>query len=569
MLQSLSIRNFALIEHLQVDWKPGLNVLTGETGAGKSILIDAISILLGAKVGAGLIRIGAEKAQIEGVFRLSPQVLVWLKEQELADGDSHELIVAREISKSGSRFRINGTLINQAVAQELRQFLISLHVQHEARTLLSAQAQLEMLDALGDKAHSHLATTVRALWSDRKELDGQLKDLQISEEERLSRLDFARFQLSELTEAQLLEADEDAELARQARILSNVVSLGSCLMNAQQALVGGRDDTSGDNLPQAAVDTVQTALSEVERGAKLDSNLEAVSSLLKNSLADIEEAATRLRRYHDSLEADPEALQAIESRIGQLAMIKRKYGPSLKDAIERRQALEPELERLENTQVRLDELNSKRASLTDRLEGAAKELSQRRRALAKKLAKRVEADLVELGMERCRFEVSIEPQLEAGPNGTDRVEFLIAPNPGQPLLPLAKIASGGELSRIMLVIKSIFAEADQVATVVFDEIDTGLSGRVLQAMRDRLAALAKSHQILCITHQPLIAAIADNHLHIQKQQTAKTTAVSAKVLIGEDRLKALAEMASGEENEEVAINFARSLISQANQARSN
>lgn len=565
MIQSLSIKNFALIDHLEVDWQPGLNVLTGETGAGKSVLIDAISILLGAKAGPAVIRAGSEKAQIEGVFHLTSEVSAWLKQQELIDGES-ELLLAREITRTGSRFRINGTLANQSLVQELRQMLISLHAQHEARTLMSAQAQLEMLDALADKPHNKLVEDIRSLYARRKDLDAQLRDLQISEEERLRRLDFAQFQLSELHDAQLLKDDEDIELSKQAGVLANAVSLGSFALNAQQSLIGGNSD-SAEPMNQAAVDSIQTALSEVERGLKLDANLGVVTTLLRNSLADAEEAAIQLRKYRDGLETDPESLQAMENRIAILASIKRKYGPTLKDAFERRDSLEAEVDKLNTAQVRSEEITGERAQINDQLDEKCLQLSRKRSALAKTLAKRIEGDLTELGMEHCRFEVSVESQQEAGPSGKDRVEFLIAPNPGQPLMPLAKIASGGELSRVMLVIKSIFAEADRVATVVFDEIDTGLSGRVLQVTRDKLAALARSHQILCITHQPIVAATADNHLEIQKRQTAKNTEVSARVLLGDDRLKALAEMASGQKDEKSALSFARSLLSQAELAR--
>lgn len=559
MLESLSIKNFALIENLQVSWKSGLNVLTGETGAGKSILIDALSVLLGAKAGPGLIRPGAEKAQLEGIFHLSPNASEWLKEQELIEPDNQpdnqELIIARELSKSGSRFRINGTLVNQTLAYELRQFLISIHAQHEARTLMSAQAQLEMLDALADKTHAKLLADVHALWANKKDLDRQLKELAMSEEERLRRIDFGRFQLSELHDANLNAADEDIELAQQASILSHVAALSAAVVSAQTAIVGDGDDSD-----TAAIDMLQLGLSELDRGLKLDTKLETPAALLRSSLANIEEAALCLRKYHDGLEKDPEALQTIESRIAQLATIKRKYGPTLDEAIAKRNSLELELARLDNTQIHLDELNSARDKLARELEILCKELSQKRQILGQKLSKRLVSELAELGMERCRFEISLEPLDEAGPHGKDRLEFLIAPNPGQPLLPLAKIASGGELSRIMLVIKSIFAEADQVSTVIFDEIDTGISGRVLQSMRDKLSHLAKSHQILCITHQPVIAAIADNHLQINKFKTEKTTTVSVKELVGDERLKALAEMASGQEDEQSAISFARSLM---------
>jgi DNA repair protein RecN (Recombination protein N) len=579
MLLSLSIKNFALIDDLKVEWKPGLNVLTGETGAGKSILIDAISVLLGAKAGPTLIRSGTEKALIEGIFQPSPTLASWLKAQELIDCASEELAITREINKAGSRFRVNGTVVNQPTLGELKQFLLHIHAQHEARTLFSREAQLAMLDMLGDKNHLNLIAQVRAKVAVKKELEARLRELHISETERERRLDFGRFQWKELQDAQILRNDEDTELADQAQVLANVASLSASAGNAQAALVGKDADGLSEGPHFSALDSLQMALSEVERSLKLDAKLTNVSALLKSSLADVEEAASLLRKYHDSLETDPEALLKVESRIDQLATIKRKYGPTLGDALARQKALQAELEELENANEHFEEITHQLKSLDNELSSLADALSAKREALASKLSKRLESDLVDLGMERCRFQIACESLNEVQETGKDRVDFMICANPGQPLMPVSKIASGGELSRIMLAIKGIFAQADQVATVIFDEIDTGLSGRVLQAMRDKLAQLSRSHQILIITHQPMIAAIADNHLHVQKEQTAKSTKVSAYVLSGDARLKALAEMASGQNNEKVAISFAKSLLDQAskiqaskiqaNQVRSN
>ncbi len=564
MLHSLAIKNFALIEQIQVDWTRGLNVLTGETGAGKSILIDALNILLGGKASASLIRIGSEKIQIEGIFKPTAAALAWLKEQELLDQESNELLISREINKSGSRFRINGILVNQALVQELRQFLVNIHAQHEAATLISSQAQLTMLDALGDKKHSALLQLLQNTYAQKKELESKLKSFQLSEEERLKRLDFSRFQLTELSETHLSDCDEDETLVSQQRVLANVVVLASYAASAQKALIGESGASENENAFMPAVDSLQLSLSDIERGCKLDNNLDPIAALLKTSLANLEEAIAGLRRYADSLDTDPETLAAVEFRIAELATIKRKYGPTLKDAITRTSLLEEEIGQLENNQEQLDGLAQELTNLKEKLNGLAEDLSSRRKALAKKLGDRVQLELAELGMERCRFEIRVDQLEDVGPTGVDRIEFVISPNPGQPLMPLAKIASGGELSRIMLVIKSIFAEADQVATVIFDEIDTGLSGRVLQSMRDKLAHLAKSHQVLCITHQPIIAAVADNHLQVEKTQLEQTTKVFTKVLRDQERLKTLAAMASGQENEEVAINFAKSLVSQAN-----
>ncbi|HEY9714508.1 MAG TPA: hypothetical protein V6C72_13660, partial [Chroococcales cyanobacterium] len=320
----------------------------------------------------------------------------------------------------------------------------------------------------------------------------------------------------------------------------------------------------GDSNSSSAIDLLQTVLAEIERSARLDSALTETADLLKQSLATIEDAARELRRYTGSLDTDPESLFEVEARLATLTAIKRKYGPALSDAIENYKKVSDELERLSNAETAVDEIKAELAEVEAELHKAAGDLSQKRQQLSGKLAADVLAELADLGMERCKFEIRFETLAEIGASGCDRIDFLIAPNPGQPLMPLAKIASGGEMSRIMLAIKSIFASQDQVATVIFDEIDTGLSGKVLQSMRDKLARLAKSHQILCITHQPIIAAVADNHLEVHKEQTTDSTRVFAESLKADGRLRALAAMASGQENEEVALNFARSLMDQAN-----
>ncbi len=561
MLQELDIKDFALIEHIRVPFTSGLNVLTGETGAGKSIVIDALNAVLGGKVGPAVIRAGAEKAVIEAAFAQTPDVSAWLKQQELQGEESEQLVVAREITKNGSRFRINGTLVNSSILQELRARLLSIHAQHEARTLLSPQAQLELLDGLGDSHHKKLKEQVRTQYARRRDLCQQLKEMRISEEERLRLLDFARFQLMELEEAALGDPQEDARVEQECRLLENVSALEMSAGAAQRLLAGA----DGDEAP-AAVDLMQEALARVETACELDAGLSVVRERLQSCLETIEESARHLRRYREALDTDPESLAALQARLAQLAAVKRKYGPGLAEAISRRGELAAEVRRLENAQAAASELESEIAEIDLRLGKLAGELSSARRRLARSLSADIQKNLCELGMDRCRFDISFE-QVEVGANGQDRLEFLIAPNPGQPPAPVSRIASGGELSRVMLSIKSIFAGADHVATVVFDEIDTGLSGRVLKTVRDQLSRLARSHQILCITHQPIIASVADNHIVVAKSQTADATAVTISVLDEARRVQSLAEMASGHANREEALEFARSLIAEGVRAR--
>jgi DNA repair protein RecN (Recombination protein N) len=561
MLLELEIRDFALIDKVNVSFTSGLNVLTGETGAGKSILIDAVNAVLGGKIGGQAIRAGADKAVIEATFSKSPELANWLSAQELDSESKDELYLAREITRSGGRLRINGTLVNTALVSELRARLLSVHAQHEARTLLSAQAQLELLDGLGEDNHKRLKADVRSHYARKRELQEQLNELKLSEDERLRLLDFANFQLKELVESELTDSDEDDRIACDCRILENVVALEDAITEAQHGLSGGESDRSA-----STIDLLQTAIRQVKQAAELDSNLVEIAQSLTGALETIESSARELRRYRDRLTSDPETLSGLQSRLNQLAAVKRKYGPTLKEAIARRCELTLQVEKLSNAQVAVEQLEAQLAAADKRLQKAATELSSARVKLAAKLSKEIQAELSELAMERCRFEIAVETAA-VGANGCDKVEFLISPNPGQPLFPLAKIASGGELSRVMLAVKSIFAQADQVATVVFDEIDTGLSGRVLQNMRDKLARLALSHQILCITHQPIIASVADNHILIRKRQSASNTVVQATTLDAPERVKSLAEMASGHSNQSEALQFAQSLLDEGSRLR--
>lgn len=564
MLKSLSIANLAIIENLCVEWTPGLNVLTGETGAGKSILFDALSIVLGAKAGAANIRHGAPKATIEACFATTPAILGWLKQKALLeneDSEASELIVSREISPSGSRARINGTLVTQTDLNELRQFLLTFHAQHEIRTLMNSSSQLEMIDGLGSTRHMRFKDRLRTQHAQYKELKRLLEELSVSEDERERKLDFSRYQLDELNNAKLEEANEDEELRGQLKVLSNVQKMETTLDRALGQLTGGDFGESSN-----ARDILQSILTDLEVLSDLDPELSGSIEFVNTSLANVEEASDSLRKYRNSLDADPETLAYIEERLDTLATIKRKYGPSLADAIAKRDELDAEINKLENANEELERIAAELQEVESSLLETAEVLSEERKALAVTLEKSIVKELSDVGMERCIFKIAFSRLETVTADGLDKVEFMIAPNPGQPPQPLSKIASGGELSRIMLAIKTIFARIDKVATVVFDEIDSGLSGKVLQSMRDKLHNLARSHQILCITHQPIIASVADNFILVCKDQSNDKTVISSRSLEAEEQLTTLATMASGRDGE-VALNFARSLVSEANQLK--
>ncbi len=412
-------------------------MLTGETGAGKSILMDALNAVLGGKVAAGTIRPGAEKANIEAVFALNPKVEAWLTREELLDEGAGELTIAREINKSGSKLRVNGTLFSQYILGVLRSLLITVHAHHEARTLMSSQSQLTLLDALGGEAHCRQLDTVKTLYLRKKELSEKLASFSISEEERLRKLDFANFQLKELLDANLKDAIEDQELTSQISVLDNALELKSQAVAAQEMLAGGDSHES-----MSAIDLVQKALSEIEKALRVDSTLSPLHECLVAGLTNIEEASTDLRRYAASLDTDPETLSELEGRANQLATIKRKYGPTLAQAMEKREALAVEVNSLENVQTESAKLEEELTQISSQLLDKARDLQTRRKKLAKTLSAQVEKELIDLGMEKCRFEISFVELDEPNNSGLDKVDFLIAPNPGQPPMPLGKIASG-------------------------------------------------------------------------------------------------------------------------------
>lgn len=571
MLIELEIKDFALVEHVRVPFSWGLNVLTGETGAGKSILMDALNAVLGGKVNASVIRAQADRASIEATFKSSPELTCWLKEHELSEVEEDTFVLSREISRQGSKLRINGSLVNLSLMQDLRQRLVTVHAQHESRTLMSSQSQLELLDALGDQEHKKLLQALKTSYARRRQLDLELNEILKSEAERERRLDFARYQLAELEAAQLEDPNEDDLVNRQRKLLSRVSEIESLLSNAQVYLKG--HDLDGQ---PGALELLQKAQSELAKAAAADERLAEQESALNELLSRVEDESRAIRKYLESLESDPETLSLLDERSAVLATIKRKYGPELAQAIQKQAELEEEIEKYKNAETLVLNLEAELKEVNSELLAQVEALSAKRQALAESLSRRIQKELVELGMSNCRFEISLlqpeheDPKLKLesiGPSGHDKCDFLICPNPGQPLLPLAKIASGGELSRIMLAVKTIFAGAEKASTVVFDEIDTGLSGKVLQTMRDKLARLASSQQILCITHQPIIASVADSHIYVTKEQNKTSTKTDVSILDEESRLKALASMASGHENQEAALGFARALFDESSKVK--
>ena len=514
MLLSLRIENFALVDRLELGLGKGLTVMTGETGAGKSIILDAIDAVLGGKVTSRAVRTGADRAVVEAVFRLEPDLATWLEQQELVPSDNGELVCSREIiasqSSQRSRSRINGTLVNKQQMEQLRDRLVELTAQGQTVQIGQPPLQREWLDSYGGenllKQRSLVATAFSAYQQALQTLEKRRK----SEQERLQQLDLFEYQLKELSAANLTEPDELDQLEQERKRLGHSVELQHQSYQVYQALYQNEDGT------EACADLLGKAETTLTSMAEYDAQLQPILELVSNALAQVEQAGREINVYGETLEADPQRLQEVQERIVELKQICRKYGPTLGDAIALYQRLQADMDELTGGGQSLEDLERNYQERQTALTEACAALTQLRQATAKMLEERLVNELKPLAMEKVKFQVDIAP---ASPSalGADRVTFLFSPNPGEPLQPLTEIASGGEMSRFLLALQSSFSQIDPVGTLVFDEIDVGVSGRVTQAIAEKLHQLSQHHQVLCVTHQPIVAAMADQHLRVSKQ----------------------------------------------------
>ncbi|HEY9602187.1 MAG TPA: DNA repair protein RecN [Allocoleopsis sp.] len=514
MLLSLRIQNFALIDELELEFGAGLNVLTGETGAGKSIVLDAIDVALGGKVSNRMIRTGAERALVEATFRLDAALVSWLSEQEIDLLDEADLVCSREIAVNQgtlrSRTRVNGVLVNRQLMERLRDRLVEITAQGQTVQLMAPALQRGLLDLYGGSLLIQQRDRVACAYLACQEALKALEKRRQSEQQRLQRLDWLEYQTQELSAANLTEADELEHLEQERQRLSHVVDLQQQSYLVYQALYQNDGGV-------ACADLLGDAEATLSDMVRYDVQLQPLLDLVSAALAQVVEASHQINAYGDGLETDPERLQAVEERIQALKQICRKYGPTLADAIAHYQKLQAELAELSGEGQSLEELEKHHASCQETLTEACTHLTQLRRTAAEELEKRLVAQLKPLAMEKVQFQVgiaSIAPMVA----GADQVTFYFSPNPGEPLQPLSATASGGEMSRFLLALKACFSHSnDAWGTLVFDEIDVGVSGRVAQAIAEKLHQLSQEHQVLCVTHQPLIAAMADRHFRVTKQ----------------------------------------------------
>ena len=560
MLVELHVTNFALIDHLDLTFGAGLNILTGETGAGKSIIIDALGLALGERAGADLVRTGANKAAVEAVFDLKnapAEVRQKLADAGLDGGEDDEdtLLVTRELARTGgkSQCRINGRLMPVAVLKEIAEGLVDVHGQHEHQSLLSADRHVDILDDWCGKDALALREKVAGLYSQTNALKRERERLQTDARERARMLDLYRFQQEEIAGASLRLGEEEELTADRSR-LANSEKLSAAAGEAYALLTGG--ERGGGS----ALDGLNAALSSVQHAAVLDETLSPLAESLQSAVAYAEDAGRELRAYQETVEFNPERLEEIESRLDLLRTLKRKYGETLEEIVAYGQELAGKLDALENSEAREEELTSAIAKAEAALTETAARLTTARRKASREFSGGIARELGDLGMTATQFEVSIEPH-PVGSKGADRVEFLLSPNPGEPLRPLAKIASGGEMSRIMLALKSVLARTGAIPTMIFDEIDVGVGGRTAQTIADKLDALARNAQILCITHLPQIASRAGTHFFIEKQVEGGRTTVSVAPLDPEGRIEEIARMLGGSRRSEAVVQHAREMLS--------
>ncbi len=557
MLREIHIQNFALIDELQIHFKPGLNILTGETGAGKSIIIDALDMLLGGRASSDFIRTGHKKALIQAVFDITahPEIDLLLEEMGV-DNDQHQCLLSREITETGNnRLRINGQFATRNMVKDLSQFLIAIHGQNEHQTLMNKQQHLNLLDEYGGEEIEKLKIEIKKLYTILLKIKQELKNLRQNEQEKNQRIDLLKFQIQEIDQA-ALKNDEEEELINRRKILMNAEKLYQNTSEVNELFAGNGYETIG------ALDIVGRLLKSLEEMKKIDSNLGQVYQMVENAYYQLEEASFEMGSYGDSIEFDQEELMQIEERLSLLSRLKRKYGQDVGQILEYRQKIDEELSSLTHSEERIEELEVELDQLGDQYRQLARNLSEQRKEVGVQFAWKVMREMSELSMPNAKFVVQVEWQeasnstsgleidginYQYGPDGIDQVEFLISPNPGEPLKSLIKIASGGEISRIMLAIMSVTIGLGQIDSVIFDEIDSGVGGEAGQRVAEKLAFIAKDKQVICITHLPQIAAMADAHYHIFKEVKDNRTRSDIVQLVEERRIEELARMYGGME----------------------
>jgi DNA repair protein RecN (Recombination protein N) len=558
MLVELAVENYAVIEKARVRFHRGLNLLSGETGSGKSIVVDALGLLLGARASAEMIRAGSDRARVSGIFEITPTpALLKLLGDSGIEPEENEILVEREILANGkSRAFVGNRPATVALLKELAPHLGDIHGQHDQQQLFSPAVQRDFLDTFGSTPVTH----IESVYDGWRAANAELEELDRSAQEKLRLADLWSFQAKEI-EAVAPRAGEDGELENHRRILRNVVRLEETASAAYAALY---------DAPENVTAQLHTVVRRLEELARIDESIMEVLETLQPAAIAVDDAAHALRHYLAKLEADPARLDEIESRLAALEKLKRKYGATVEEVLAFLEDVRGQLAAVEHSSERREQLRKQVQELATAYESAAAKLTAARKAAARELSKRVEHELASLAMEKTRVEIRVSPA-PSSEHGGDAVEILIAPNLGEELKPLDKIASGGELSRVALALKTCIASPrpskNAPRTLVFDEVDAGVGGSAAEAVGRRLKKLSASSQVLCVTHLPQIAGFADHHYYVEKHTTKGRTLASIEELTPEARTREIGRMLSGERVTTEALRHAEQLIKMAANAR--
>lgn len=556
----MTIKNFAIIESLSLTFQEGMTVLTGETGAGKSIIIDALGLLVGGRGSADFIRHGEERLELQGLFALAEDNLACRNAliENGIDASDDMVVLERSLFRSGKNScRINGKLVTTVLLRQIGSKLIDIHSQHEHQELMNEEFHLSLLDRFASDKIKPALTKYQTNFKEYQTIEKEWQNWTKNERELAQRLDMLRFQQQEIENADLQAGEED-RLLEQKNILANFEKLNENLQGAYAAIQG----------EPGGLEFVGEAMRQMETAASIHTDYKAVSEAISSSYYMLEDSMSQIRQSLDQLEFQPEELNQIESRLNDLNQLKRKYGKTIEDIIQYEQEISSEMEKLTDSESHVGHLETKLATLKTELTKQAATLTDIRKKAAVTLEKQIKQELNQLYMEKAIFSVRFEAnKMELTELGQDSVVFYMSTNPGEPLKPLAKIASGGELSRMMLALKTIFSRHQGITSIIFDEVDTGVSGRVGQAIAEKIYAVSVGSQVLCISHLPQVAAMANHHYYITKKVQNKRTMTSVTVLKGVEKVEEISRMIAGIEVTELTKQHAKEMIEQAEKVK--
>lgn len=567
MLIQLSVKNLALIDEIHLNFDKGLNILTGETGAGKSIIIDAVNLVLGERADRDMIQTGKDFARVEALFYIEnpEKIESVLNEFGIDPEPDNTLLLMREISLNGRNIcRINGRTVTLSIHREISKYLVDIHGQHQHQSLLDVKYHRDLLDMLGGDKIQEIKSQVTKLYKEWKEIQKRIDKLSDIDKNGERRKDILKHQINEIESANLKEGEEE-ELMQQRTILYNAEKITRVIHAAYENLY------SGTGIQPSVSDVLGSISNEVSQISDLDPFFANISKRLEDIFYQLEDTILEIRNYKEQFDFDSSQLEEIERRIELIQSLKRKYGSSIQEITRYRETLENELNELENSQNIIAELKEKETNVFGFLLKACHSLHQERCKVARTFEEQVQEQIKELGMEKAHFKVFIDPEQydlndiesirnKVSPEGYDWIEFMISTNPGEPLKPLAKIVSGGEMSRIMLAFKTILAEVDEIPTLIFDEIDVGISGKIAHVVGEKMGAISRSRQVICVTHLPQIAAMADNHYRIEKKYIGETTRTFVTNLDKNSRKEEIARMIGGKDITPISLEHAKELL---------